>query len=267
MLVFPQLSTGASVQYPLTKQFSQRSVQSAMEDGTIITLADSPANYLRWRIPFQDLSNQEIGLLTSFFVATQGELSPFLFLDPTANLLFWSEDFSQAAWVTAGLTFDTAVADPLGTSRAVRAHNSTATDLTISQLTQIPGACQVCFSVYLRADTPTAATLTRTAVSNTQTLSLAVTDNWQRFYLAGVFPSSSDPSQFAITVPAGTALESFGPQLDAQVTPSTYIISSGQHNNVYANARFDMKQIDATSTGPNRNACVVYVRCNLPGGE
>jgi hypothetical protein len=264
MLIFPQLSTGALAQYPISKQLSQRSVRSVMEDGTTIALADQAANYLRWRIAFQDLSDQEAGTISSFFAATQGNLLPFLFLDPTANLLLWSDDFSQGVWDSAGVTIDTATADPMSGMSAVRAHNSSAIDLTIAQDTQIPGLAQVCFSVYLRALTPTIAELARTAGIQSQSETAAVTNTWQRFYLSGNFPAATDPSQFSITVPAGALLYIFGPQVDSQVTPSTYVMSAGPTSNVYATARFDMSQLDVVATGPNRNSCVVFVRCNLP---
>lgn len=266
MLIFPQLSSGASIQYPLNRQLSQRVIQSAMEDGTIIALADVAANYLEWRITFRDLSDQEAVSLRDFFAATQGNLQPFVFLDPAVNLLVWSEDFSQAAWQTAGLTFDNAVADPFGTTRASRAHNPSAANLTIAQQTQIPGMAQVCFSVYLRSDVPVTVALTQSAGTLSQSISVAVTNTWQRFYLSGMFLNSSDPSQLAVGVPPGAALELFGPQADAQVNPSEYVTGVARAG-VYTSARFDMKQIDITVTGPNRNACVVSVRCNLPAGE
>ncbi len=267
MLVFPQLSTGAAAQYPIRCQLSQRTIQCAMEDGTTISLADRAANYLRWRIAFQDLSDDETRALCSFFAATQGNLLPFLFLDPTANLLLCSEDYSQQVWNNGGLTFDVAIVDPLGGTHAARAHNDAARDLTISQLTQVPGLAQVCFSVYLRAAAASTVLLTRTAGTQSQVAQAAVSDTWQRFYLSGSLPGVCDVSQFAITVAAGTSLELFGPQLDAQMTPSTYITAGGGNSGVYANARFDIKQLDAIVTGLNRNACVVIVRCNLPTGE
>jgi len=266
MLVFPQLSTGASVQYPAGKKLSQRSVQSAMEDGTIIRLADTSATYLRWKVMLQDLSDQEAKSLTDFFSATQGNLQAFLFLDPTANLLLWSQDFSQNAWQTAGVTFDPAIADPLGGLDAVRAHNQSAATLSVAQQTQIPGSIQTCFSVYLRAATPATITLMQSAGNHAQSASAAVTTMWQRVHVSGVLPGVTDTLKVAISMPADTSVEIFGPQLDAQVTPSRYVTSTGW-SGVCTNARFDAAQIDRIATGPNRNTCVAFIRCNLPGGE
>jgi hypothetical protein len=266
MLVFPQLPTGASAQYPFTRQLTQRSIRSAMEDGTNIALADSAADHLRWRIGFRDLSDQEASSLNTFFMSTQGNLLPFLFMDPAANLLTWSEDFSQSSWQTTGLSFDTAIADALGGKRAVRAHNDSVGSASIAQQTQIPGLAQTCFSVYLRSTVPATATLDRTCGTQSQTLVVAVTPVWQRFCLSGQFSAITDLSRFSVTMPATSAVELFGPQLDAQTNSSPYTLSTGR-SGVFISARFDMKQMDVRSTGPNRNDCVVYVRANLSAGD
>ena len=239
MLIFPQLSTGASTQYPIGKKVSQRSVQSAMDDGTIISLADTSATYLRWKIILEDLSDQEATSLTNFFGSTQGNLQPFLFLDPTANLLIWSEDFTQSAWAKAGVTFDFTVADPFGGTSSVRAHNQTASALNVAQQSQIPGSVQTCFSVYMRADTPATVVLTQCAGPHSQSLPASVSSDWQRFYISGAFPGVTDALQFAIQLPVGTSAELFGPQVDAQVIAVPLRCYCGVVRSVCTNARFD----------------------------
>jgi hypothetical protein len=237
-----------------------------MEDGTTIAVADPEANFLRWRMEFRDLSDQESASLVNFFTATQGNQLAFTFLDPTANLLQASEDFAASGWASGGLAFNAAVADPFGTSKASRVHNSSSAMQTLRQTTQVPGLAQVCFSVYLRAASPTGVTLTRSAGTQSQGVAAAVTAAWQRFYLSGSLAGASDNSTFAIAIPAGAVVEVFGPQVDAQVTPSMYVMSTSQ-NGVYTNARFDMPQLDLVATGPNRSACAVYVRTNFTAGE
>lgn len=266
MLIFPQLSTGAITQYPTNRTLSQRTLQSVMEDGTIIALADVAACYLQWRAAFKDLSDPEASALGNFFAATQGNVQPFLFLDPLTNLLLWSEDFSQNVWQTTGLSFDSGIVDPFGGAKAFCAHNNSQANLAVVQQSQIPGAAQVCFSVYLRADNPASTSLAISAGGNSQSVTAALTSAWQRFSVAGNVPAATACWQFSISAPAGTSLEIFGPQVDAQVNPSAYVTSTGQ-SGVYAGARFDMKQMDMIATGPNRSACVMSIRCNLPGGE
>ena len=265
MLVFPQLSTGASAQYPLAKLIAQRAVQSIMEDGTAISLSDSAAFYVRWKLTFQDLSDQEAQTLTSFFAATQGSVQPFLFLDPAANHLLWSEDFSQSAWQTTGLSFGGASAGPLSGAAATRVQNQTTATLKLAQQTQLPGSIQTCFSIYLRADSPVNVTLGLTAGSQSQASSAVTTGAWQRLHVSGVFPGP-DLLLLSVSIPAGACMDIFGPQLDAQPLPSTYVTSMGW-NGVCPNARFDMTQFDRVATGPNRNTCIAFVRSNVPGGE
>src|ERR1043165_2934800 len=103
MLVFPQLVSGATAQYPIHRQIVRRSIRSSMEDGTTIRLADTNGSSIRWRIAFRDLSDEEVTSLRAFFTLTQGNLHPFLFLDPVANLLTSSEDLSHSAWDASGL--------------------------------------------------------------------------------------------------------------------------------------------------------------------
>src|SRR5579871_3724383 len=265
MLVFPQLSSGASAQYPILKQLSQRSVQSAMEDGSVITMADQAANNEAWRVAYRGITDQEAGALRSFYESTLGNLVGFLFFDPTANLIRWSEDFSQPSWQANGIAFDSGVTDPFGTTCASRARNAASIDQTIIQSTQMPGSVQACFSVYLRAAGPIEVPLARLAGNEALRVTAAVTSAWQRFYLSGTLPSNDSNSAFAITAPAGCSLEIFGPQLDVQVSPSAYTKSYGQ-SGVFSNARFDMSKLDITATGHNRNDCVVKIRCNRPAG-
>ncbi len=214
----------------------------------------------------EDLTDQESQSLTDFFVTTQGSLQPFLFLDPTANLLLWSEDLTNSAWAKPGITFDSAIADPFGGTGALRAHNQTAASATISQQSQIPGEIQTCFSAYLRTDSPATVALSFSVDTQSQSLAAAVTSIWQRFYVSGTLSSVTDTLSYAIDIPVGAAVEIFGPQVDAQVTPSLYVGTTGW-SGVCASARFDGTQIDRIATGPNRNTCVMFIRCNLPDGE
>ena len=266
MLIYPQLSTGATAQYPVSKSVSQRTIQSVMEDGTSISSPDQSARFLTWRIPYEDLSTTEAETLSRFFLSVQGSLLPFLFLDPMSNLLSWSEDYTQSAWGTEGFSFQTGIGDPFGGSHAMRAHNATAHDQSISQATDIPGCALTCFSIYLRASASTTAQLNRTAGSLSQSTSLTVTPTWQRFTIAGSFPSSVEPSRYAVIASGGASLDVFGAQVDSQSVAAAYV-STAQACGVHTNARFDMPRLEMIASGPNRNACVIAVRSNIPRGD
>lgn len=266
MLIYPQLSTGATAQYPITKTVSQRAIKSVMEDGTCISCPDRSAWYVTWRIPYEDLSIPEAESLESFFLSTQANLQPFVFLDPTTNLLSWSEDYTQAVWGGTAFSFQSGIDDPTGAFHGTRARSTTSHDQSLIQTTAIPGCALTCFSVYLRAAEPTSLQLIRTAGALIQTTTIVATTTWQRYSLTGSFPLSSDPSSYGVVVSAGVSIDIFGAQVDAQSTAAEYVQTT-QATGVHTNARFEMPQLEMIATGPNRNACVVTVRANVPTGD
>src|SRR5437870_5540578 len=98
MPCFPQLLTGASSQYPLRKRSAYRTVRNLCLDGREVKLADPAATTIDWALTFQELIDDEITGLRDFFVRMEGSLGTFTFLDPTDNLLAWSEEFDEAPW-------------------------------------------------------------------------------------------------------------------------------------------------------------------------
>ena len=93
MLVFPQLSTGASALYPLTKTSRQRTVVNTLGDGSIDLYADPDARSLGWEIQAKGLTAVEWNAIEALFQATSGMWQTFTFLDPTGNLLARERDF------------------------------------------------------------------------------------------------------------------------------------------------------------------------------
>ena len=266
MLIFPHLATGALAQYPIRKIISQRSIESVLEDGTRIVTPDRTGRYIQWTIPFKALSDQEADSLRAFFGVTQGKLLPFVFLDPTSNLLMSSEDFASDAWSTNSLDLQKGLRDAMGNSAAFRLHNATSLDQSVTQLTQIPGAAHTCFSIYLRSDTPGTALLCRRAGGLLQTITVSTRPDWQRYFIVGNFQNSLDPTTYSLVLSAGTNLDASGAQVDAQGTPSPYM-ASGRVSNVFTNARFDMSELAINATGPNRNDCAVSIRASLVPGN
>jgi hypothetical protein len=261
MLTFPQLSTSASVQYPIAKRVSRRAVQSVMEDGTAISLADASASYERWKLTFRELSDQEASSVSSFFSTASGCLMPFLFLDPTTNLLSWSSDLTQSAWQQGSLAVESTFSDPLGGKSAFRITNTAGNAVSIAQSTQIAGSLQTCLSVYLRADTPVNVTMFRSAGAASCSKLIPVTPQWARYSLSNTFPAVTDVSTYSLSIPSLGSVNMFGPQVDGQLIPAVYIPTTSGCG-IHVNARFDMDELTITATGPNRNACDIYIRTN-----
>jgi hypothetical protein len=123
MLYYPQLTTGSIAQFPVTRSVNMRTVANQLPSGFTIRMADTGAQKVQWRLVYSDLTDGERSSLESLFEASQGQLNTFTFLDPTDNLLMWSEDWTQAVWTPDPLLqVASGVEDPLGGQRGDAAH-------------------------------------------------------------------------------------------------------------------------------------------------
>ena len=255
MLVFPQLTTGALAQYPIVKQRIERTIQNIAQDGSVISLYDIYAPQIRWTLSYRDLTDLEANAITLMFAACEGPLQPFLFVDPTANLLLFSQDLTQSSWVISSLVrIIPGFEDPLGGNAATRVTNPAGATLPLTQSVAIPGQYTCAFSVYLRcSSTPCAVSLSRSDGNNSTSQPASLSAAWTRFYLSSTFASSqSGLCQFSLDIPPNTTVDVFGFQVDAQLMPGTYIPTTSG-NATYPNSRFDMTQLGIVSTGPSQH--------------
>src|ERR1022692_3400646 len=149
MLVFPQLMTGALSQFPVQKRRRLRTVVNAAPDGSFVKLADPNGEYTEWSLAYALLSDDEISALQQFFAAAEGTLNGFTFLDPTANLLAWSDLLTNAVWQGGPLlTLTGGINDPAGNTKAWKLTNGGAAAQSISQTLQAPAGYQYCLSAY-----------------------------------------------------------------------------------------------------------------------
>src|SRR5580700_5753451 len=143
MLVFPQLVTGASAVYPVTRRTIQRTVVNALPDGSAVVFADPDAAATGWQLHASGMTLAEWNAIETLFLATSGMWQTFTFLDPTGNLLSDSETLSAGAWTNGALIeLTTSIADPLGTTRATRAINAGSAAESVTQILNIPGNFQ-----------------------------------------------------------------------------------------------------------------------------
>src|SRR6266545_360366 len=127
MTVYPQLATGALVQYPLHKTTLRRTIVNSRLDGTLEKLADSGAAYVRWTLAYRGLTDAEWEQLDQLFRYAEGRLRTFLFLDPLDNLLKFSDDLLQATWSgDPNVEIGSATTDPLGGGAARSLNNQSA---------------------------------------------------------------------------------------------------------------------------------------------
>src|SRR5258708_6674244 len=151
MLYFPQLETRTAGQYPLRRVRRERVVSVAALDGSVAAYYDPDAALVEWHLARHAVTDVEKAAIDALFDACEGQLQRFLFLDPAANLLRWSEYFTQPVWVRGPLlSLAGSQTDPWGTTRASRLANSGSADQSVAQTVAVPGSLQYCASVFAK---------------------------------------------------------------------------------------------------------------------
>ena len=258
MLVFPQLLTGASVVYPVTKHTALRTVVNVLEDGRTDVFEDPSAAYSGWELRASGLTLVEWTAIETLFQQTSGKWGTFTFLDPTGNLLAQSESFGNSVWTNGPLIQLTpGVADPLGTNRATGATNTGQADAAIAQILNVPGNFEYCLSVWAQSAAGSRVTLQVGSI----TKSFALTGQWQRVFVAGnPGQAGATTVTFGAHLDAGGSVQLFGMQAEAQPGPSDYK-QTGTSGGVYSQARFDTDQLMATAQGTDVYDTVIPIVC------
>ena len=254
MLVYPQLPSGALAQFPIVKRHRQRTVVNTLADSTLIKLADPYGAILEWQLNYVSLSDSEILSLQQFFLATEGSLNVFTFIDPTANLLSWSEQLTNTAWnADPFLSVSSGIADPIGGTSAWTVTNSGAAPQGIIQTLSAPGAYVYCFSTYVRADAPANITL----LCGTATIACTLQSNWTRMSVTGSGDPAAQSIVFGIKLQPGTSAEIYGLQAESQPAASVY--KTSEIGGVYENASFRDDVFSFTTTDLNHHSTTVNI--------
>jgi hypothetical protein len=258
MMTFPQIGRGSVAQFPLGRVRKWRSITNEMESGELIRLADGSTGEIDWRLSFEELTDTESGALASLFAAVKGGFGPFLFIDPLANLLGWSEELSTPDWQSGLLQISSGATDPAGTQRASSIHNPAAGVQMIQQSIVMPGDYTGCLSVWMRSSAPGELTLARD--SRSAPCQLGTT--WKRFFVSGVGASGAGQSTFSLTLAAGQAIDVWGFQAEAQPYPSQYKRSASALG-IYAETYFADDELSITSTGVGLASCEIRLRSRV----
>jgi len=259
MLVFPQLSTGASALYPLTKTSRQRSVVNTLGDGSTDVYADPDAESLGWELQAKGLTAAEWGAIEALFQATSGMWQPFTFIDPVGNLMAESETFGASAWNNGALIdLTTGATDPLGTTRATAVTNASQATGGVTQTLAVPGNFQYCLSIWARTVNATNVTLSISTTGGSAAQTFPLGAQWVRVSLAANLGKSTDAVTFAAELAAGGTIDIFGMQAEAQWGPSDYK-QTGTYGGVYANARFGADKLTVTAQGTDVYDAVIQI--------
>ena len=225
-----------------------RTVVNTLGDISTVKYYDARGESLEWELTYSTLSDAEASSLQAFFVATEGSLTSFTFLDPMANLLAWSDDLSNQAW-TAGpfLSLIGGSADPAGGTLAWRLTNGGNGPQSVTQGLNAAGEYLYCLSVYARSDQPSTATL----LLGDKRSDCAVLPDWRRLVTTGTGDAGTSSVTFGVDLAASASVELYGIQVEPQASASSYKPST--RGGVYENAYFrdDVLSITASDVGLN----------------
>ena len=250
-LYFPQLSAGTVAQYPISKSRLIRSLKNVLPDGTMLVAADPGSGRLYWQLSYIDLTADEISALQSHFSACLGRVRAFSFIDPTDNMLTSSADFTAAAWnVSNSISVTPGVADPEGGSSAFTVVNNSGANAEILQTLNVPAQYQYCFSIYAQSAQAGQLTLSRRGSPGEQASGCNIGPAWARLVTSGKLSDSGTQFSAVIGLAPGQTVTLYGPQLDAQISPSRYH-QTFQTGGVYANAHWNVDELIVNTEAPN----------------
>lgn len=263
MLYYPQLTSGAVSQLPVTHRTNIRTVSNELAGGDTIRMADSSSGTIRWQLQYSNVTDAEWLSIDQLFEAAEGRLTTFTFLDPTSNLLMWSEDWTKPAW-TADPLLQIAGGnqDPLGTSNAMQLTNTAQTTQRVAQSIAAVSSFQYCFSLYVRSDTPTTIQMVASAIGQSLLIPISTGPAWSRAVLSGRLAVIQDGITFGVQLPAGARIQAFGAQVEAQGAASGYK-KTIDRGGVYSKTRFDSDSLVLSTNAPNQNSGTVILHSNL----
>lgn len=246
MNVFPQLATGAVGQFPFRASIEYRTILAVQADGSETRLADPDAEQRSWDLSLDGLSAAEWNDVEALFTTVNGRYGTFLFLEPGANLLSWSDQLQNGVWQAhGGAAVVGGTSDPLGGSLGFTV--SGGAGAALRQALAVPTSFRYCGSVWARTSGGGAALRVSDGAGVGFETSIIPGGGWKRYSVQ--FPGGGTGPAIEFELQAGAAqLEVYGPQLEAQSAPSTYKGTQAQ-GGVYPNARFDNDVLTDRATG------------------
>jgi len=266
MSVFPQFASQSGAQYPLVKVRRTRTVVELNRAGKPWRYGDPDAARVEWALELRHLDENETASLRQLFDACEGRLQPFLFLDPTDNLLSYSEDLTAAVWQKDALiSLTTGVADPKGGAAATLVSNTAQTAQRVMQSLGVPADFRYCLSVWVRAAQPGPVDLLMSTASATVRETRTAGTAWSRVDLSASPGGTETTVSFGIEIPAGASVEVFGFQVEAQPGAGEYKRTAAS-GGVYPNARFAQDELAVIAEAPGRYSVEVRISSNPPDG-
>lgn len=263
MFFYPQLQTGAVAQFPLAKSIRLRTAMNESIDARQIKLFDSGSTLAQWELQYQGLSDAERTALESLFRNVEGRLQTFTFLDPTTNLLLWSEELAKNEWIKDPLLqIGEGGSAPSGPAKVTRLTNAAQVSQGLFQPLQAPGWFTYCFSLYVRSAGVATVKLSLLNENGSTSNFHTASENWGHISCSGAIEGDASTIECRLELAPGSSLDVYGLQLEPQRNPSSYTRSTDR-GGIYMAARFDHDRLDLTSQGPNDHSVTVRIISSL----
>ena len=263
MLYYPQLMTGTVGQFPLTQRMTIRTVANELISGDAVRTSDPNEQLIRWQLQYSGLTDSEWLSIEQLFETMEGRLGTFTFLDPSNNLLSWSEDWTKSVWTADPLLqVVKGMQDALGGTNAMQLTNTSQTAQRIMQTVGGASWFQYCSSVYVRSDASCTVALVISASGQELKNIIGTSQNWGRVVYPAMLAVTQDGIAFGLEIPAGARIQAFGAQLEAQAGASEYK-KTDDHCGVYSKTRFDTDALQVTTDALGRNASAVSLVSSL----
>lgn len=230
-LFFPQLSTGALTQYPITRVKSVHTAGYMADDGTKVMYFDPNGGSLTWQLSYAGLTQDEVVSLEALFEACCGQFRAFTFIDPLANLLGpqWLPD--------AAVQLSGTVATNTGSAAA-----------GVSQSLAIPAGYTYAFSVPGNRSADPSATLSILASGPNSQNQIVLSLNKPLLVYSGALADTGLGFTIKIQFQPGQSIDLSQAQLEAQPAPSPFRPALG---GIYANAHWGADELTFIAEGPS----------------
>ena len=243
---------------------NMRTVANQLASGYTIRMADTGAQKVQWQLRYSEPHRWRTSFDREPVRSRRRSAEHVHFLDPTDNLLMWSEDWTQTVWTADPLLQVTGgVQDPFGgncrdathehrrrqRNRSFRTPADRVRSCTASAC-MFGAACPRRFSWLWRRPGRLSLTAVTTSAS------------WMRVTASGSLSVQQDGIGFGVQLPAGVQVDAFGAQVEAQPAAGLYkkTIDLG---GVYSSTRFSSDLLAFAATAPNQNSCQIGLISNL----
>lgn len=262
MPYFPQLSSGAMSQVSVRRMRQYRVAELISPDGYRTARKDPGVERYWWTLRLDHLTPEERTEIESLFLASQGRLKTFVFLDPMGNLFDASESLGGTSWLRGpNITAAGEAPDAFGGSTAWTIVNG-GPPADVTQTLSVPSRYQYSLTAYVKSTGDVPLSLFMRSGAEERTSTPVFSTNWTRLVLAGSLGEGSESCSFGLSVPAAATIQCCGLQLEPQASPSRYKKSLAK-GGVYAGTRFGSDRLTFTATAPGTYSTVLQLTSPL----